>query len=89
MLTARSDLASARREPTPAAIAAFRRLQTKVGAIMLAHERPDGSLICERLRTGAPPLFYRVSASGCVHADRRFDSAAGRFAPVPLPAGVG
>lgn len=73
---------------TAAAIAAFRRLQTKVGTIMLAHERPDGGLICERLRPGAPPLFYRVSASGRVHADRRYESAARRFAPVPLPSGI-
>lgn len=75
-------------EPTAAAIAAFRRLQTKVGAIMLAHERPDGGLICERIRPGAPSLFYRVSASGRVHADRRYDSAVHRFASVPLPAGI-
>jgi len=73
---------------TDAAIAAFRRLQTKVGTIMLAHERPDGGLICERRRPGAPPLFYRVTPSGGVSADRRYDWTTQRFVPVPLPAGV-
>ncbi|HTU29123.1 MAG TPA: hypothetical protein VMF07_07060 [Solirubrobacteraceae bacterium] len=76
------------REGTDAAVAAFRRLQTKVGTIMLAHERPDGGLICERHRPGAPPLFYRVSPSGRVQADRRYDWNLQRFVPVPLPAGI-
>ncbi len=89
--TARRDaIAPARRDAiaTAAAIAAFRRLQTKVAAIMLAHERPDGGLICERVRPGAPPLFYRVTAGGRVQADRRYDLVAPGFAPVPLPAGI-
>jgi hypothetical protein len=73
---------------TDAAVAAFRRLQTKVGTIMLAYERPDGGLICERRRPGAPPLFYGVSAGGRVQADRRYESAVQRFVTVPLPAGV-
>ena len=73
---------------TDAAVAAFRRLQTKVGTIMLAYERPDGGLICERSRPGAPPLFYRVSPSGRVHADRRYDWEAQRFVRVPLPAEI-
>jgi hypothetical protein len=71
---------------TAAAIAAFRRLQTRVGTIMLAYERPDGGLICERCRPGAPPLFYRVSPSGRVQADRRYDWSVQRFVGVPLPA---
>jgi hypothetical protein len=75
-------------ESTDAAIAAFRRLQTKVGTIMLAYERPDGGLICERSRPGAPPLFYRVSPSGRVHADHRYDWNRQRFVVVPLPAGL-
>ena len=73
---------------TDAAVAAFRRLQTKVGTIMLAYERSDGGLICERRRPGAPPLFYRVSPTGQVHADRRYESGAQRFVAVPLPAGI-
>jgi hypothetical protein len=73
---------------TDAAVAAFRRLQTKVGTIMLAYERPDGGLICERSRPGAPSLFYRVSPSGRVHADRRYDWNRQRFVAVPLPAGL-
>jgi hypothetical protein len=73
---------------TDAAVAAFRRLQTKVGTIMLAYQRPDGGLICERSRPGAPPLFYRVSPSGRVHADRRYDWEAQRFVRVPLPAEI-
>lgn len=73
---------------TDAAVAAFRRLQTSVGTIMLAYERPDGGLICERHRPGAPPLFYRVTPGGRVRADRRYDSAVRRFVPVPLPAGI-
>jgi hypothetical protein len=76
------------RECTDAAFAAFRRLQTKVGTIMLAYERPDGGLICERSRPGAPSLFYRVSPSGRVYADRRYDVARQRFVGVPLPAGL-
>ncbi|HLI60937.1 MAG TPA: hypothetical protein VKV21_14845 [Solirubrobacteraceae bacterium] len=90
MLPARSltDPRPAPPEPTAAAIAAFRRLQTKVGAIMLAHARPDGSLICERLRPGAPSLFYAVSAAGRVSPDPRYDSAARSFAPIPLPVGI-
>ncbi len=73
---------------TDAAIAAFRRLQTRVGTIMLAYERPDGGLICERHRPGAPPLFYRVTASGRVHGDRRYECTAQRFVAVPLPSGI-
>ncbi len=76
------------RESTDAAVAAFRRLQTKVGTIMLAYERPDGGLICERSRPGAPPLFYRVSPNGRVDADRRYDWSRQRFVVVPLPAGL-
>ena len=87
-----SDLATvpagATRACTDAAVATFRRLQTKVGTIMLAYERPDGGLICERIRPGAPPLFYRVSPSGRVHTDRRYDSKLQRFVPVPLPANL-
>jgi hypothetical protein len=75
-------------ELTDAAVAAFRRLQTRVGSIMLAHERPDGSLICERSRPGVPSLFYRVTASGRIDADRRYDCSAHRFVPVPLPFGI-
>ena len=78
----------AAREGTDAAVAAFRRLQTTVGTIMLAYERPDGGLICERLRPGTPSLFYRVSPSGRVHPDRRYDWKLQRFVPVPLPAGI-
>jgi hypothetical protein len=74
------------RESTNAAVAAFRRLQTEVGTIMLAYERPDGGLICERIRPGVPPLFYRVSPSGRVHSDRRYDWNLQRFVAVPLPA---
>jgi hypothetical protein len=73
---------------TDAAVAAFRRLQTKVGTIMLAYERPDGGLICERSRPGAPPLFYRVSASGRVHGDHRYECSVQGFVAVPLPAGI-
>ena len=73
---------------TDAAHAAFRRLQTRVGTIMLAHERPDGGLICERTRPGVPSRFYRVSPGGRVHPDHRYDSRECRFVPVPLPAGV-
>ena len=76
------------RGATEAAIAAFRRLQMKVGTIMLAYERPDGGLICERQSPGAPPLYYRVTASGGVDPDRRYDSTARRFLPVPLPTGI-
>ena len=79
---------AAGQEITDAAIAAFRRLQTMVGTIMLAYERPDGGLICERHRPGAPPLFYRVSPSGRVHADRRYEWSLQRFAQIPLPAGI-
>ncbi len=75
-------------QATDAAVAAFRRLQTKVGTIMLAYERPDGGLICERHRPGAPPLFYGVTASGRVFGDQRYESTAQRFVAVPLPAGI-
>jgi hypothetical protein len=75
-------------ETTDAAVAAFRRLQTKVGTIMLAYERSDGGLICERRRPGAPPLFYRVTAAGRVEADHRYECGAHRFVAVPLPAGI-
>jgi len=73
---------------TDAALAAFRRLQTRVGTIMLAHERPDGGLICERSRPGVPSLFYRVSPGGRVQPDHRYDSRERCFVPVPLPSGV-
>jgi hypothetical protein len=73
---------------TEAALAAFRRLQTRVGTIMLAHERPDGGLICERRRPGVPSLFYRVTPAGRFDGDRRYDWSARRFVPVPLPLGI-
>jgi hypothetical protein len=73
---------------TDAAVAAFRRLQTKVGTIMLAYERPDGGLICERSRPGAPPLFYRVGSGGRIHGDHRYECSVRRFVAVPLPAAI-
>lgn len=75
-------------ELTDAAVAAFRRLQRSVGTVMLAHERPDGSLICERSRPGVPSLFYRVTASGRINTDRRYDCSVHRFVSVPLPLGI-
>jgi len=51
---------------TDAAIAAYRRLQARVPERLLAHERPDGGLICERQRGRGRPAFYRITPTGAV-----------------------
>lgn len=44
---------------TGAAIAAYRRLQQCVPDRLLAHERPDGGLICAQRHGLRRPVFYR------------------------------
>jgi hypothetical protein len=73
---------------TDAAIAAYRRLQTCVHARLLAYERPDGGLICERRRGHRRPVFYRVTATGTVEPDQLLDSSTLRFTPARLPLGL-
>jgi hypothetical protein len=73
---------------TEAAIAAYRRLQTCVGARLLAYERPDGGLICEQDRGPGRAVFYPVTAAGTVESDQLLDWGTLRFAPAPLPAGL-
>lgn len=55
---------------------------------LLAHERPDGGLICEQRHGLRRPVSYRVTAAGAIEADQLLGMTTLRFAPAPLPAGL-
>lgn len=76
------------RLPTEAAVASFRLLESVVPGWLLAHETPDGGLICEHRRDGWRPGFYRVTAAGAIEPDEVLDRRTLRFVPALLPAAL-
>jgi hypothetical protein len=73
---------------TGAAVASFRLLQSATPGFLLAHPARDGGLICEHLRDGCRPGFYRVTPAGAIEPDRVLDRRTLRFVPALLPAAL-
>jgi hypothetical protein len=73
---------------TDAAVASFRLLQSATPGFLLAHPARDGGLICEHLRDGCRPGFYRVTAAGAIEPDQVLDRRTLRFTPALLPAAL-
>jgi hypothetical protein len=71
---------------THAAEASFRLLRSATPGLLLAHPTRDGGLICEHLRDGCRPGFYRVTAAGAIEPDQVLDRRTLRFTPALLPA---
>jgi hypothetical protein len=73
---------------TDAAVASFRLLQSATPGFLLAHPTCDDGLICEHLRDGCRPGFYRVTAAGAIEPDQVLDRRTLRFTPALLPAAL-
>lgn len=73
---------------TDAAAAGFRLLQSATTGFMLARPTRDGGLICEHLRDGYRPAFYRVTAAGAIEPDQVLDRRTLSFTPALLPAAL-
>jgi hypothetical protein len=73
---------------THAAVVSFRLLQSTAPGFLLAHPTRDGGLICEHLRDGCRPGFYRVTAAGAIEPDQVLDRRTLRFTPALLPAAL-
>jgi hypothetical protein len=73
---------------THAAVVSFRLLQSVTAGFLLAHPTRDGGLICEHLRDGCRPGFYRVTAAGAIEPDQVLDRRTLRFTPALLPAAL-
>jgi hypothetical protein len=73
---------------TDAAVASFRLLRSATPGFLLAHPTRDGGLICEHLRDGCRPGFYRVTAAGAIEPDQVLDRRTLRFTPALLPAAL-
>jgi len=73
---------------TDAAAASFRLLRSATPGFLLAHPTRDGGLICEHLRDGCRPGFYRVTAAGAIEPDQVLDRRTLRFTPALLPAAL-
>jgi hypothetical protein len=73
---------------THAAVLSFRLLQSATPGFLLAHPTRDGGLICEHLRDGCRPGFYRVTAAGAIEPDEVLDRRTLRFTPALLPAAL-
>jgi hypothetical protein len=71
---------------TDAAVVSFRLLRTATPGLLLAHPTRDGGVICEHLRDGCRPGFYRVTAAGAIEPDQVLDRRVMRFMPALLPA---
>lgn len=70
---------------THAAVVSFRLLRSATAGFLLAHPTRDGGLICEHLRDGCCPGFYRVTAAGAIEPDQVLDRRTLRFTPALLP----
>jgi hypothetical protein len=66
----------------------FLLLRSATPGLLLAHPTRDGGLICEHLRDGCRPGFYRVTAAGGIEPDQVLDRRTLRFTPALLPAGL-
>jgi hypothetical protein len=73
---------------TDAAVVSFRLLQTATPGLLLAHPSHDGGLICEHLRDGCRPGFFRVTGAGAIEPDQVLDRRTLRFMPALLPAAL-
>jgi hypothetical protein len=73
---------------TDAAEVSFRLLRAATPGLLLAHPARDGGLICEHLRDGCHPGFYRVTAGGAIEPDQVLDRRTLRFTAALLPAGL-
>ncbi len=71
---------------TDAAVVSFRLLRSATPGLLLGHPARDGGLICEHLRDGCRPRFYRVTAAGAIEPDQVLDRRTLRFVPALLPA---
>ena len=71
---------------THAAQDSFRLLRSVMPGLLLAHPARDGGLVCEHLRDGCRPGFYRVTAAGAIEPDQVLDRRTLRFTPALLPA---
>jgi hypothetical protein len=73
---------------TDAAVVSFRLLQAATPGLLLAHPSRDGGLICEHLRDGCRPGFYRVTGAGAIEPNQVLDRRTRRFTPALLPAAL-
>jgi hypothetical protein len=73
---------------TTAAEVSFRLLRDATPGLLLAHPTRDGGLICEHLRDGCRPGFYRVTAAGAIEPDQVLDRRTLRFTAALLPAAL-
>jgi hypothetical protein len=73
---------------TDAAVVSFRLLQSATPGLLLAHPTRDGGLICEHLRDGCRPGYYRVTGAGAIEPDQVLDRRSLRFVAALLPAGL-
>jgi hypothetical protein len=88
MLTLAPPAAPSIESVTDAAVVSFRLLQSATPGFLLAHPTRDGGLICEHLRDGCRPGFYRVTAAGAIEPDQVLDRRTLRFTPALLPAAL-
>ncbi len=73
---------------TDAAVVSFRLLRSATPGLMLAHPTRDGGVICEHLRDGCRPGFYRITPAGAIEPDQVLDRRILRFVPALLPAAL-
>jgi hypothetical protein len=66
----------------------FLLLRNATPGLLLAHPTRDGGLICEHLRDGCRPGFYRVTPAGAIEPDQVLDRRTLRFTAALLPAGL-
>jgi hypothetical protein len=64
----------------------FLLLRSATPGLLLAHPTRDGGLICEHLRDGCRPGFYRVTPAGAIEPDQVLDRRTLSFTPALLPA---
>jgi hypothetical protein len=88
MLAQAPPATSAIESVTHDVVVSFRLLQTATPGLLLAHPTRGGGLICEHLRDGCRPGFYRVTAAGAIEPDQVLDRRIMRFTPALLPAAL-
>jgi hypothetical protein len=66
----------------------FMLLRDALPGLLLAHPARDGGLICEHLRDGCRPGFYRVTAAGAIEPDQVLDRRTLSFTSALLPAAL-
>ncbi|HEY1565676.1 MAG TPA: hypothetical protein VGF68_01615 [Solirubrobacteraceae bacterium] len=66
----------------------FLLLRNATPGLLLAHPTRDGGLICEHVRDGCRPGFYRVTPAGAIEPDQVLDRRTLRFTAALLPAGL-